>query len=396
MEQNQTNSNNETVTAVDLIKLFLKKIKAIIIIALVGAILGGALGGVMAIRSTTYNAEMHFYTSYSDGSSKLLYALQTGSFAEKLLLGDNGLPEKKDCDPEDYENALKAIEEFSAVREERKELQKELSTYHIEEIEYQHSKLKSEYDSVLKVLELYKSSAAEEALEPDPEHKKMVEEYQAKLVDAEKALKDYEDEVYEEAVRKKREINTSLSVLWHELNYKRDAAEEAVEKVLKPWREQPEVRKQISEMSGFVSYEKFLPTVDEKAQADAKEDDDIKHGYYKITVSVPNDGELAEKIVNSLKEHLCEYVSEYAEDLTGAVNVQCKFTKLSVSINKTPGSPIPDAVKYAAIAGVSAAVLAYLFFMVQMLMKVSEKASEKGSVTEDKKQEGEEIDGEKE
>ena len=149
MEQNKVNESKGTIRLVDLLGLFVKKFKAIVIVSLIVAIIAGSLGAVLDVMDSECVAEVNVQVSPVDESDRLLMNLRSGRFAEQLLLEENGLPPKSECNAEDYEKALDAIKAFEDAREKRWNKHVENATFHMTEIENTYKRLEAEYDEAL-------------------------------------------------------------------------------------------------------------------------------------------------------------------------------------------------------------------------------------------------------
>ena len=159
MEEN----SKASVTLVDLVRLFKKKFVLLVVVALLAAIVGGALGAFLNVRATTYMAEIEISVFPTDGSNGLLYLLRSGRFAEQMLLQENGLPPKDQCNAADYEAAEKALAELAAARAQRVEKYEEASRHYVTDVEYVYKALTEEYNSVLTLLKMYKEAQAQGA-----------------------------------------------------------------------------------------------------------------------------------------------------------------------------------------------------------------------------------------
>ena len=94
MVENQMPQNE--ITILDLFKIVLKKIKLIAWITLIALLLGAATGAALAIISNaTYGTQAEFYIYSEESNSYILSLLRSDSFAERLLLDENGLPADK-------------------------------------------------------------------------------------------------------------------------------------------------------------------------------------------------------------------------------------------------------------------------------------------------------------
>jgi hypothetical protein len=81
-----------------------------------------------------------------------------------------------------------------------------------------------------------------------------------------------------------------------------------------------------------------------------------------------------EDLIDRYNNRMGDYVEDYLEKATGAYEAKCTVISPIVNIETTESAVIVDAVKFAAIAGIAGGVLAYLFFVVQMLMKENDEA----------------------
>ena len=368
-----------TVSFIDLVNLFKKKFVKIVIIAVIAAIIGGAVGGLMAVLNATYDAELEIYVTPADGSDRLLYDLRSGRFAEQLLLEKTGLPAKDKCNAADYDAALKALEELADIRQKRIDKHEEISRYYTSDIEHQYSVLSSEYDRILGVLKTYKDAQTDALV--NEEHQAMIAYYEERLREAEEARDDYYDNHYSPVVIKKLQLNTELAQLTDELDDKREEVDEAVEKVLAAWRNDPEVAKEVKAILQCVTYEyhKLGYFEDESQNKNEEEDNESLHrGYIKIKISVPRSavpdtvesGEAyAQLLIDRYNSRVADYVENYLEEATGVYEAKCTVISPIVEIELGSSSMLVEMVKFAAIAGVIFAVLAYLFYVAQMMMK---------------------------
>jgi primosomal protein N'' len=379
MEEN----NTKEISLIDLIKLFQKKFKALVLIALIAAIVGGAAGVFLNITGATYSADLEIYMTPADGSDRLLYDLRSGRFAEQLLLEENGLPAKELCNAADYEAAERLLTELEVIRQARIDKHEEISRYYTSDIEHQYAVLTNEYNNILSVLKMYKDAQTDGLV--NESHLAVIADYERRLQEAEDEKKAYYDEVYSKVENKKIQMNTELAELSDQLSDKREEAEEAVEKVLAAWRDNEDVAKQVTAILKFATYEYHkLSYFEKETQADKNEDDESLHrGYIKIQLVVPASAipegalegmDYVEDLIDRYNNRMGDYVEDYLEKATGAYEAKCTVISPIVNIETTESAVIGEAVKFAAIAGIAGGVLAYLFFVVQMLMKENDEA----------------------
>ena len=349
--------------------LFGKKLKLIVAIGIIAAIIGGAVGGLRIAANITYDAELIIYTSHVDDNNDLLYALRSGVFAEKLLLEKNGLPPKDKCNAADYEAAQKALAEFEAAREKLKEKNEEVRTHYISDIESKYQALQNEYDLILEALMVYKESP-DEGDGRDENHKEKVAYYEELLLVAEKERKDYYDVYYAKAIEKKKELEKELSQARDDVRVKRDLADEALEKVIAPLRDDASMRKQVQKINKYVTYS-HLESVNAETMEEKADAVDMNKKYIKINISIPKREALAKEILGFYKLHLCDYVEKYLEDTAGAIEGECTIANPTAEVERNPKSLMGEIAKYAVVFAVVGAALTYLGFVVHLLAKTS-------------------------
>ena len=381
MEENSVNE----VTLFDLMKLFKKKLKALVVIGLIVAILGGVVGAFVTVTDAVYSAELEVYMTPADGSDRLLYDLRSGRFAEQLLLEKNGLPAKELCNAANYESAEKALKELADIRQKRIDKHEEISRYYTSDIEYQYTVLTNEYNNILNVLKMYKDAQTDGLV--NESHLAVIADYEERLREAEDAKKAYYDEVYSKVENKKIQMNTELAQLTDQLTDQREKADEAVEKVLAAWRTDEEVARQVTTILKCVTYEyhKLSYFEEETASNKANEESESLHrGYIKIKIAVPssllpkgtNGEEYVQSLIDCYNNRIGAYAENYLERVTGAYEAKCTIVSPIVQIETTTSGIIAEVVKFAVIGGIAGVVLAYLYFVVQLMMKENEGDAE--------------------
>ena len=382
MEEN----SKDTVTLVDLVKLFRKKIVALIVVGLLVAILGGVVGGFLTARSTTYCADMEINVYPSDGGDALLYMLRSGRFAEQMLLEENGLPPKDQCNAADYEVAEKALEELAAIRALRIEKYKEFSRHYVTDVEHVYKALTEEYDGVLTVLKMYKEAQADALV--NETHEARIAEYEAKLAEVEAKRKDYYDNHYAPTMEKKFKLETELARLTDQFADKKKEADAAVEKIMSAWRHSADAADRISVLTNYVTYEYHM--LEEETSKDAAQKAS-ESGYIQIKIAVPagaipasyTSGEdYVRSLVDCYEVRLADYLRECLEEDLTVYEAKCSVVNPLVSVRREPGDVISAAVMYAVIAGVIGVVLAYAVFVLQLAMKKQEDGVAKAAQTE--------------
>lgn len=358
MEENTQVTVAKEMTLFDVFAALRKKIKLIVRVTLVVAIIGGVLGGLMSMLWSSYGAVISFHVSPYDGSDSLLYKLQSESFAERLLLDENGLPPKDECDPEDYENAVKAIEALNVARAKKLELSREIGMlpYSLAIIEEEYERLTQAYNNAYNVLSIYTSSPSDKVAE-DEAHKAMISLYEQKLKEAEQEREAYAESTYNPAIANKLKLDAEYAQIARDVTDLRDEVKELTEAVLAPWRENEDVKEDISVIMKSVTYEYEKLEASQKDNTSTSKDEEPHKGYVKVTVNVERDEEFAQFIVDQIKSNMGFYVIDHIESSGGYTKVRCELISTVGAIEETGDGTIISAVKFAAIAAIVAMVV---------------------------------------
>lgn len=374
MEHNIDNNVKKEITIADLWKIFKSNILLLIVVALVGGIVVGAVGGILTCFNKTYTATLKFSVSHSDSTDALLYNLQSEYFAEKLLLDENGLPPKEECDPEDYEAALAAVQAFDALREQKKELRQRISKHQTALVEYKKTYYDGEYAKVFEQLSIYKG-APSDVIANDQNHKETIAILEEQLSQITLERAEFMENEYNPAILQKIEYDQEYSLLSIRVNEARREAEALVEKVVAPWREDEDVQEKVSAIMESVSYE--YAKLETSSPSDVSEEDQNK-GYIKIYVEVQDDEELADFIVEQLKLRTGLFVEKHIEKMTSTARVECTLISTFSSVVEVADGLITTAVKFAAIGGVAMFAITYIILVLKKLIALSDTTYDSG------------------
>ncbi len=385
MENNIDNNVKKEITIADLWNIFKSNMVLLIVIALVGGIVVGAVGGILTCFNKTYTATLKFSVSHSDSTDALLYNLQSEYFAEKLLLDENGLPPKEECDAQDYEAALAAVKAFDALREQKKELRQRINKLQTAVVEYKKTYYDEEYTKIFEQLSIYKG-APSDVIANDQQHKETIVILEAQLSQITLERAEFMENEYNPTILKKTEYNQEYSLLSIQVNDARREAEVLVEKVVAPWREDPIVQDKVDAIMNSVSYEYAkLETTSASKTSDAEQN----KGYIKIYVEVQDDKELADFIVEKLKLRTGPFVEKHVEKMTSAARVECTLISTFSSVAEIADGFITTAVKFAVIGGVAMFAIAYIVLVLKKVISLSDANydSDNKSLTKETKSE---------
>ena len=372
--QNRTNTQDE-ITLADIIRMFRGKAKILICVFLIAAIIGGAAGVFSAFISSAYGADIKFYINPGANTQSLLEHLKSDAFAERLLLNEYGLPEKSEG-YKGYAEAESAVKEMLEARDNVILLYKEVTdfnysvstdpdakayekiTYH--EIEKRHEELVAKYEAYHALLEVYKNAYSDKVAE-QPSHIEKTKEYEDAVAKALKELDEYRADYYYPKTEQQRALSDELNRARADLNDKREIADDKVEVVLAQWRKDPEIQRTISLIQQSVTY-KYATVIEDNGNNSISNIDKIEqntnYSFLEVSVSVNNDQESAEIIVDKIKHAAPDLIAVNLERLANCAEAKCTLISTNASANNTSEtSIIKSVVLYAGIAAVLAVIL---------------------------------------
>ena len=389
MEQNNNPSKApEVITFPDILRMFKGKAKTFKIAAIVSVIIGAVVGALLSFVFVSYGSSVTFYINQRDGSKTLLPLLQSDSFAEKLLLDENGLPPKSECDPEDYSAALSAVNAYNKAREEKYLHARNMIIFNSEMnvIKNKYNDLLSAYNTIFNELDMYLSAPDEVA--KGEGHSETIKKYEGLLAQAKAELDAYKNDVYLPTKAEEVSLSDQTVKIARKVNDARDLAAEKVEKVVAPWREKPEVKEMVSIIRSSVTYEYDKVIADANTSSVTESEDNQNAAFLVINVSVPEDKEAAELIIEKLKLRIPYYIKDHIEKMSGSTNVQVTLSSTFTNTTITEGDgPIMSAAIGAVVCAAVVIVLIFAFVIIKNMLpddifEKKEKKSKKNKAAE--------------
>lgn len=369
MDQNMNNQIENEITLLDLFRLFVSKWKIIVIAALVLAIIGGVYGGFSSKAAPTYETTISFNLSPSDSTDSLLYNLQSESFAEKLLLEENGLPPVEECNAEDYAAAVEAMKVFEEARAKKAELRLELNRFQTSAVQHEYDRLKDAYKSAYDIWSTYMGVQVSE----DKLNVAEIAKYYEQMTVAKDALDKYRAETYEPLMTEKIALQEEYNVVNVNVRELRTKAEDAVEKVVAPWRADEKIQEKIKSIMESVTYEYESLNVPVTTTGTSELETVRNKGYIKISIAVVGDEELADFLLERFKERTPGFVEQHIEEISGTTQAECKLISTFADIEYSLDSIWSGVVKFAVIGGVAGVVLTYAVLALQLIIKNAEQ-----------------------
>ena len=349
MEENiQT---EEGISLIDLIRILLNKLKLLIVVVLIGGIAGAAFAVWRTIDVNYYGTTVEFYvnpekpkassagnlSSTTGGSQYGVYGaygrhvmdnmvklLSSESFAEHLMLEENGLPDMEiypGLNADDYNAATAALSAAEAawVAADALEAPREAA---LEKLNEEWTKAgKSGTFSEASYYELFNKGEAPEDL-----------------------ISAYQDAIA--AVEARNNARAHASSL-------QDLADEAVEAVLIPWRETSLYRTNLNRFKAAVSYSYLGET------EDVEDANNLARSFIYVKISILNDVEFAKDVLFRVKRVVPLYVEENMAVPSDYEGTNCQRITRSDEISLTnPQYTTTQAIKYAILAAAASGVIA--------------------------------------
>ncbi len=383
-------TKDQGISIADILRMFRGKLVMIICITLAAAILGGAFAVVSTLFSRSYGAEVSFYISPVDDSNSLLPLVQSEAFAEKLLLDENGLPDKELCDPEDYEAALAAVIAAKEARDAKYQAQKvfDMIPYSLAPIQEKYTNLKNHYNEIYSLLNMYKG-ANSDTIAGDETHAEKIAYYEKELEKAAAERNAYYESTYAPAVASKLEAEKKLAEATELVNKTRKAEDELVEKVLAPWRELDGVKEELADVYESLRYNYSVREI--KSGSSKSEVENIN--FLVITVDVTGDEEFAALILERVKAVAPAFIEKNIEKFTDEIDVECTLISPFSEITDTSEkSFLKEGLTYAIVAAVAAFAIVCVIIVAINLAKRFGIFDNKNALVEQKEEAEESSD----
>lgn len=359
-------SEKNTVTEIsvsDIIKMFKGKGKVLICIAVIFAILGSGAILFKAMFFGDYGGAVKFYVTHSENYGDLLYLLRSESFAEKLILDENGLPPEEFCDAESYKRALDAVDAYKEGRQRVIDAlaESEAFNYSVElpdgsfttwtELSNEYKRLDDECRRITELLTIYKSANAD-AVAEDPNHVIRTGEYEELLESALAEKTKFENEIYKKSLDRKNALEQNVNKEFFKLSDLRNEAQARTEELLVLWREDAEVKSLVSVVKKSINV-----SYDKQAKNDKETEENC--AFINIDVSVKGDRETAKYIIERLHKITPAYVETTAEKYVKNINTDCMLITPFSSVRNMSTSGIFERMAKVGILSCIVSLMAY-------------------------------------
>lgn len=343
MKDNATYKNNE-LDLLDILKILFSKVKMLLCITLLAAIVGGTLGGAITLLGKReYGTQVEFYITPNATDSTVLHLLASERFAEKLLLNENGLPENRSG--ADYEEALAAKLESDVAAKaltEAKKLSKEAPrALAIAQKNYEEKQ--KAYDDTYNLLSVYKSATSDKIAE-DAEHVQKMKQYEADLEVAKTEKKTAEEQYYL-ASQKALEATHNLEAAKEAAASAKKNADDLAEDILEQWREEEKNKKKISLINESLSYKYIDVETSDKTTGEK-----ANRQFLIVSIAVEKDEELAKRLLCNMRDRLPSFVEENIDTADSDAETVCTLISTAAEVeNLSKNSLIKEIAKFALI-----------------------------------------------
>lgn len=366
---------------VSFLEIFKGKLKMLVAIGLIVAIVGGAIGAlIFTVGKKTYGNLLAFYfpTPEQTGYSTVIPLLESDLFTENILIGTKTV-EFKDADgnttevklpdlpysAEDeaklaqYEfEKLSASKQIKTIKDELKELPFELNLLKstLDKKKNDFTPIEKEYDRLWKV---YSDDLVPDAKQ---ELEKIQDDYDKAKAELEIAQKSYDD-CFASQKSKEKELFLAEKAL-SEANEKSDGI---LNTLYAEWRKAPENKELVELFHESVTYSFTKDGSPLEITNTTKEDTSGKFLY--IDIRIPENKALADKIINNILNEIAEFVISNTTPVEKNDQVECMRISSGEAKDVNNSSLIKSIILYAIIAFAAVEIIVCLVIFCAHLKK---------------------------
>ena len=342
----------EEISLAEIFKILWRKVKVLIFALVIGAIFGGSLGVLTTFNEKYYGTTVEFYVNPKKDENQINNESQYGvygaygrhvmdnmtkllgseSFAEQLLLDDDGLPTKFLSDENRAEIDAKIAEAGTplAIKKSAVKTADDARTA-MAEAQVVYNQKAKEWETELQILVAGSATVVE--IETAREQC---------LGEAKRALESAQD------AKELAELAETKAI---------EDANTAVEAVRALWRETELYEELIVTVTESINYRYY-----DETETDV---DDLARSFIYVNVSVLNDEELANDLFDQLLVMLPRYVEKNMAIPSGYIGTNCqRITRLNEVEQTNSGYMLKTAIKYALLFGAVALVIASVVVIV--------------------------------
>ena len=327
---NESMNTNQEIGLLDVLKVLKSRIKNILCITLAALLIGGLAGGVFAlINNATYGAKAQFYITSDKSNEYIISLLRSDSFAESLLLDENGLDPNK-AGTDDY-NAVLAIKKEAdelMLDKEKKEIELAKCPNRIANAQRIYQAAQAEYEAICATIYIDNGSIDT-----------------ARLNEA-KLLRDNARTAYEASMSESETLGEAIDDLTVLIKEKKEEIKKATDSHLIEFRQDKNNIDNIAKIKDSLIYQY------------AESENSHSQLALTVKVAVKFDKELAEKIVPKMNENLPEFVDDSIIPEKDEQKPECTIISLAGEVGSADyKNPITQAITFGIIALIAGFVL---------------------------------------
>ena len=342
----------EEISLAEIFKILWRKVKVLIFALVIGVIFGGSLGVLTTFNERYYGTTVEFYVNPKKDENQISNESQYGvygaygrhvmdnmtkllgseSFAEQLLLDDDGLPTQFLSDENRAEIDAKIAEAGTPLAIKKSAIKTaEKARQAVAEAQVAYNEKAKEWETELQVLVAGNATVVE--IETAREQC---------LGEAKRALETAQD------AKELAELAETKAI---------EDANTAVEAVRALWRETERYEELIITVTESINYRYY-----DETETDV---DDLARSFIYVNVSVLNDEELANDLFDQLLVMLPRYVEKNMAIPSGYIGTNCqRITRLNEVEQTNSGHMLKTSIKYALLFGAVSLVIASVVVIV--------------------------------
>ena len=381
---------------VSFLKIFKGKLKMLVAIGLISAILGGTIGAlVVTVGKKTYGNLLAFYfpTPEQTGYSTVIPLLESDLFTENVLIGTKTveitdadgkkinvkIPDLPYSETEEREIAkceaekLKLTESIKSYKNALKALPLEIDNLkaQLDAANSAYTPFKDEYNRLWTVYSEGLSSTAYEkitALESS-------DEYVAAKNNFNNAQKAHDTKVIEQTT-----ISEELYKAEKAITEFTEKSNEIINTLRDEWRKNPENKELVEDFHEYVTYSFTKDGSPLEINTQGKEDTSGKFLY--VNVRIPEDMALADKVITNILDDMSEFVISNTTPVEKNDQIECMRISSGVAKDVNEDSLIVTALIYALIFFVAIEALACVLIVCSYIKRTFFPATEKAAIAD--------------
>lgn len=347
--------NLNDVTLFDMLKALLKKWKSLLCITLVALMVGAGIGAAMSLMtSKSYGASVEFYITSEKANRYILSLVKSDSFAEELLMDENGLPaEYKDTDG--YKVAADIKKQINDLSKELEKIEDELVYYprKVSDALKLSNDAQKEYEEISKHLEIMYGSG--DAIS-----------YKDQIIDAEREL--------DAAKAKKDQAKADYNAIYAEHEDKKEEVSKKTQEIDDLKQEFYLIKKELVDVyRGDATNTEKIIKIKESVTYNYDDNKDIdSQAVLKVEIAVTEDKDAAKMLLEKLPEKMPEFISDNVNQEIG-----CEYMSALSTVKELAICPlVSTAVKYGVIAAAIMLVLSSCVTVAVFIYKADKKEND--------------------